>query len=99
VMVTHAAACIALTKILTNLNLSDITPAGPCSIYRLTRSSETEVWSIDAHDDLKGHNGFTGHLSEMGSTTVPWNKFGDGTREKKFYTGPPTSRFAPIPDK
>jgi hypothetical protein len=97
VMVSHAACCIALTKTLTKLNLSDITPAGPCSIYGLTRSSETEVWSIDAHDDLKGHNGFTGHLSVMGTTTVPWNKFGDGTR--KFYTGPPTSRFAPKEDK
>lgn len=92
-MVSHAAGCIALAKTLTKLDLTDITPAGPCSIYGFTRTSDSEVWSIDPHDDLSGHNGFTGHLAEMGSATPPWNNFGDG--KVKFYTGPKTSRFAP----
>ena len=93
VMVSHAAGCIALAKTLTKLNLTDITPAAPCSIYGFTRTSETDVWSIAPHDDLEGFNGFTSHLSDIGSATVPWNNFGDGVT--KFYTGPPTSRFAP----
>jgi hypothetical protein len=93
VLVSHAAGCIALAKTLTKLKLSDITPAGPCSIFGFTRTSDTDVWSVDSHDDLNGYNGFTGHLSEMGSATVPWNNFGDG--KTKFYTGPPDSRFAP----
>jgi len=93
VMVTHAAGCIALAKTLTKLNLSDITPAGPCSIYGYTRTSNTDVWEMDEHDNLDGFNGYTGHLSDMGSATVPWNNFGDG--KVKFYTGPPSSRFAP----
>lgn len=93
VMVSHAAGCIALAKAFTQLKLTDITPAAPCSIYGLERSKETNVWSMAAHDDLQGHNGYTGHLAEMGSSTVPWSNFGDGTT--KFYTGPPTSRFAP----
>ncbi|CAJ1900830.1 unnamed protein product [Cylindrotheca closterium] len=96
VMVSHAAGCIALSKAFSQQQFSDITPAGPCSIYGLTRTKETNVWSIAAHDDLTGHNGFTGHLSDMGTATRPWNKFGDGSDvNKKFYTGPPTSRFAP----
>jgi hypothetical protein len=92
-MVSHAAGCIALAKTLTKLDFSEITPAGPCSIYGFTRTNETETWTLDAHDKLDGFNGYTGHLSEMGSATVPWNNFGDG--KTKFYTGPPTSRFAP----
>ena len=93
VMVSHAAGCIMLAKTLTKLNTTDITPAGPCSIYVFTRTSNTEKWSIDPHDNLDGYNGFTGHISNIGSSTVPWNNFGDG--KIKFYTGPPTSRFAP----
>ena len=93
-MVSHAAGCIALAKTLTQKDLTEITPAGPCSIYGFTRTSDTNVWTIDEHDNLEGMNGYTGHLSEMGSATVPWNNFGDGTR--KFYTGPPTSRFAEV---
>jgi hypothetical protein len=93
VIVSHAAGCIALTQVLTRLQLCDITPAGPCSIYGFSRNSNTDVWTIDAHDKDGGLNGLTSHLSEMGTTTKPWNNFGDGKR--KFYTGPPTSRFAP----
>jgi hypothetical protein len=93
VIVSHAAGCIALSKVLTGLNLSEITPAGPCSIYGFTRTNDTDVWTIDSHDKADGLNGYTGHLSEMGTTTVPWNNFG----KTKYYTGPPTSRFAPKP--
>ena len=92
-MVSHAAGCIALAKTLTKRDLSEITPAGPCSVYGFTRSSNTDTWTIDQHDNLQGLNGYTGHLSEMGGSTIPWNNFGDG--KVKFYTGPPTSRFAP----
>ena len=93
VMVSHAAGCVALAKTLTKLALSDVTPAAPCSIYGFTRTSNTEVWSLDPHDKTDGFNGFTGHISKVGSSTVPWNNFGDG--KTKFYTGPPNSRFAP----
>jgi hypothetical protein len=93
VMVSHAAGCVALTKTLTKLDFNEITPAGPCSIFAFTRRSDTEIWEIDAHDKVDGFNGYNKHLSEMGSATKPWNNFGDGTI--KFYTGPPTSRFAP----
>ena len=93
VLVSHAAGCIGLTQVFTQLNLSDITPAGPCSIYGLSRTNNSDVWTLDSHDKPDGLNGFTGHLSDMGNTTIPWNNFGDGKR--KFYTGPLTSRFAP----
>ena len=93
VIVSHAAGCIMLSKVLTGKELTDITPAGPCSIYGFTRKSSDKLWTIDQHDKTGGFNGYTDHLSNQGSTTVPWNNFGDGTR--KFYTGPPTSRFAP----
>jgi len=93
VMVSHAAGCIALAKTLTKQNLTDITPAGPCSIFGFSRTSNVDTWDLDPHDKVGGLNGYTAHLSEMGSATKPWNNFGDG--KTKFYTGPPTSRFAP----
>lgn len=94
VMVSHAAGCIAITKTLSKRPLSDITPAGPCFIFGFSRTSNTDSWKLDDHDNLDGFNGYDGHLSEMGSATKPWNNFGDG--KVKFYTGPPTSRFAPL---
>jgi broad specificity phosphatase PhoE len=97
VAVSHAAGCIALARTLTKLTLQDITPAGPCSIFGLWRESDTDVWTIDPHDKPGGLNGYTDHLSERGSTTRPWNNFGNGT--EKFYTGPPTSRFATLQEE
>jgi broad specificity phosphatase PhoE len=94
IAVTHAAGCIGLAAALTNLTIADITPAAPCSIYKLTRTSSTSTWTIDAHDIENSMNGYTDHISEMGQSTVPWNNFAD----KKYfhgYTGPATSRFAP----
>lgn len=96
-MVSHAASCIALAKTLAQKTLQEITPAGPCSIYGFSRTSDTNTWTLDPHDKPNGLNGYTKHLSTMGSTTLPWNNFGDGTT--KFYTGPPTSRFAPDNNK
>lgn len=96
VAVSHAAGCVALAKTLTKQNLEDITPAGPCSIFGFSRESDTDIWALDSHDKPGGLNGYTDHLSKMGSATVPWNNFGDGLT--KFYTGPPTSRFAPKAD-
>ena len=93
VMVSHAAGCVAMAKTLSKKNTTDITPAAPCSIFGFSRDHETDTWTIDPHDASDGLNGYTGHLSNVGSATVPWNNFGDG--KVKFYTGPPTSRFAP----
>ena len=93
VIVSHAAGCVMLSKLLSQSNLTDITPAAPCSIYGFTRSSNTNVWTLDAHDKKGGLNGHTDHISDLGTSTVPWNNFGDG--KTKFYTGPKTSRFAP----
>eukprot|EP00536_Pseudo-nitzschia_multiseries_P012164 jgi/Psemu1/31089/gm1.31089_g len=92
-MVSHAAGCIAMSKALAGFELDEITPAGPCSIYMFSRTNGSEKWSLDPHDQPNSMNGYTGHLSNMGTATVPWNAFGDG--KKKFYTGPKNSRFAP----
>jgi len=96
VVVTHAAACISLARAATGLRLSDITPAGPCAVYKLTRSARSDdgKWRIDPHDAPNGLNGHTDHVSSMGGATVPWNHFGDKCVDAG-YTGPPTSRFAP----
>jgi broad specificity phosphatase PhoE len=94
IMVTHAAGCIGLAAALTNTTIADVTPAAPCSIYKLTRTSNTSVWTMDRHDIKNSMNGYTDHIQDMGTTTLPWNHFAD----KKFfhgYTGPATSRFAP----
>lgn len=92
-MVSHAAGCIAMSKALTGLPLDEITPAGPCSIYMFSRTKASETWTLDPHDMPNSMNGYTSHLSNMGTATVPWNNFGDG--DTKFYTGPKNSRFAP----
>lgn len=94
IAVTHAAGCIGLSAAFTNKSISDITPAAPCSIYRLTRTSDTSIWDMEPHDLENGMNGQTSHLSDMGQSTVPWNHFGD-KNHFKGYTGPSTSRFAP----
>lgn len=104
IVVSHAAGCIGMAAAATNRTLADITPAAPCSIYRLTRTSSDDTnettdgfgggWTMDAHDAVHSMNGHTAHVRELGTNTVPWNNFGD---KKVFrgYTGPPTSRFAP----
>ena len=95
VVVTHAAACIGLCRAATASNTwEDITPAAPCSVYRLSRKVGEDVWTLDAHDAPNSLNGHTSHLTELGTTTKPWNNFGD-KKVNKGYTGPPTSRFAP----
>jgi len=94
VIVTHAAACIGLARAAANRTLQDITPAAPCSVFGLVRSENTNVWTIDPFDAPKGLNGYTDHLSKMGTATVPWNHFAD-KKVHEGYTGPPLSRFAP----
>ena len=94
IVVTHAAACIGLCRAALKGSLSDVTPAAPCSVYRLTRSSDTRIWEMDEHDKEGGLNGHSAHLSDLGTKTVPWNNFAD-KKIHKGYTGPPTSRFAP----
>lgn len=95
IAVTHAAGCIGLAAAFTNQSISDITPAAPCSIYRLTRTSNTSMWKMDHFDLENGMNGFTSHISDLGQSTVPWNHFGD-KKHFKGYTGPATSRFSPM---
>ena len=84
---------MALAKTFSKKELSQITPAGPCSIYMFTRDSDTATWTLDEHNAPGSMNGFTDHLTEMGNATKPWSNFGDGVT--KFYTGPPNSRFHP----
>jgi hypothetical protein len=94
IAVTHAAACIYMAATATNQTADNITPAAPCSIFRLTRTSDTDTWTIDEHDAIGSMNGHMSHLSVLGAHTVAWHNFAD---KKVFggYTGPATSRFAP----
>ena len=96
VIVTHAAACIGLTRVATQTTLADINPAVPCGIYRLSRrNGDQTVWDIDACDKPgTNFNGHTDHLSSISGRTVAWNNFGDKNNHRG-YTGPPTSKFAP----
>lgn len=87
VIVSHAAACVGLARAAANATLQDLNPAGPCGIYRLTRTSQTPVWDLD-HYSSNGMNAYSKHLSDVGNTTVPWNHFGD-KEVNKGYTGPP----------
>jgi broad specificity phosphatase PhoE len=59
VIITHAASCVALAKSASNMTLQEITPAAPCSIFQLTRTSQTDVWEMDPHDKPAGRNGYT----------------------------------------
>ncbi len=88
VMVTHAAACIGICRAAANATLQDVCAAGPCSIFRLTRSCQTHVWELDHHSKENAMNGYTGHIRDMGSFTTPWNHFGDKS-VNHGYTGPP----------
>ena len=105
IIVTHAACCIGLVKAATKLTLQDINAASPCSIYRLNRtidsssssssspSLSSSSWEIDHYSQVNGMNGYIGHLSDLGDTTIPWNHF-DRTEENSGtveggYTGPP----------
>lgn len=88
VIVSHAAACVGLARAGANAGLQDVMPPGPCSVFRLTRTSDTPVWDLDHYADKKGFNGKNNHLSEIGTNTVPWNNFGDKAINKG-YTGPP----------
>lgn len=88
VIVSHAAGVIALTRAAAQSQLSDINPAGPCGVFQLTRTSNTEKWDLDNYAKEGGRNGHTAHLTTMGNFTVPWNNFGDKSINKG-YTGPP----------
>lgn len=99
IIVTHAASCVAVAKAASNLTLQDITPAAPCGIFQLTRTSQTDQWSMDPHDAPNSMNGYVDHVSDLSlKTTRPWNHFGPkGT--PAYYTGPPSSKFAPLPTR
>ena len=89
VLVTHAAGCVAMAAAAAGLTLQDINAASPCGIYRLTRTIDSgDKWEIDFYGKKGGMNGFTGHLSDMGEHTIPWNHFGPKD-VNNGYTGPP----------
>lgn len=88
VIVSHAAACVGLARAGAKVELQDVNPPGPCSVYKLTRTSDTDVWDLDHYADKAGFNAYSKHLSVIGKTTVPWNNFGDKSINKG-YTGPP----------
>jgi hypothetical protein len=62
IVVSHAEGCIGMTAAAANVTLADVTPAAPCSIYRLTRSSNIPVWELDPHNAPNSFNGRTAHL-------------------------------------
>ena len=96
VIVTHAAACIGLVKAATGKAFQEITPAGPCSIFRLDRGSAGQtLWDIDDYATPGGMNGYVSHVTEAGRHTIPWNNYGPKSKESggSIYTGPPRSEI------
>eukprot|EP00560_Eucampia_antarctica_P008964 CAMPEP_0197825278 /NCGR_PEP_ID=MMETSP1437-20131217/2382_1 /TAXON_ID=49252 ORGANISM="Eucampia antarctica, Strain CCMP1452" /NCGR_SAMPLE_ID=MMETSP1437 /ASSEMBLY_ACC=CAM_ASM_001096 /LENGTH=278 /DNA_ID=CAMNT_0043425207 /DNA_START=145 /DNA_END=981 /DNA_ORIENTATION=+ len=90
VIVTHAAGCVALAAAAAGRDVSEMSSAGPCSIYRLNRSDNSTRWDTDHFSLEGGMNGYSGHISDTGITTTPWNHFGPKTDENPSgYTGPP----------
>ena len=94
IVVTHAACCIGLAKAATKKPLQEINPAAPCSIYRITKD-QNNLWNIDDFSSENGMNGFSGHLSDLGQHTFPWNHFSRTIENRgnhdAGYTGPPKS--------
>jgi broad specificity phosphatase PhoE len=90
VVVTHAAVCIGLARAaVANATLQDINAAGPCSVTKLTRTSDTPSWNLDHYAKEGGMNGHVAHLKTLGKGyTYPWNNFGD-KKVNNGYTGPP----------
>ena len=103
IIVTHAAACIGIVKAATGKELHEITPAGPCSVYRLQKktteidgSNNRHFWDIDPYWRIpEGLNGHMQHITNAGQVTIPWNNYGPRcpiTKRSK-YTGPPRSEI------
>jgi broad specificity phosphatase PhoE len=88
VVVTHAAACIGLARAAANVTLQDVNAAGPCSVTKLTRTSDAPSWNLDHYAKEGGINGYVAHLKVLGKYTYPWNNFGD-KKVNNGYTGPP----------
>ena len=89
IIVSHAAGCVALAKAASGKTLNEINAAPPCGIYRLIRTSNSDLWEIDHFSKKDGMNGYCKHISEMGQSTFPWNHFGDKSINNGF-TGPPS---------
>ena len=100
VVVSHAAACIGLARAAANLTLEEITPAAPCGIFHLTRTTDDPSWQLDAHDKEGSMNGSVQHISDLGTSTKIWNHFYDKS-VNIGYSGPPNSPYAPhnLPSK
>lgn len=68
VIVTHAAGCIGLAASAAGVHIDEINAAAPCSIYKLTRSSDNGKWQIC---DI--NHGYKKHITKTGNTTWPWH--------------------------
>lgn len=93
IIVTHAAGCVALAAAAAGKPIHQMNPASPCCIFRLDRTDNSPTWTIDDHSIEGGMNGYTGHMSDMGVSTIPWNHFGAKTKENPTgYSGPPQEK-------
>ena len=68
VIVTHAAGCIGLAASAAGINIDDVNAAAPCSVYKLTRSSDDEKWKI-----CHVNHGYKNHITRLGKNTWPWH--------------------------
>lgn len=90
IIVSHAAGCVALAAAAAGKDITEMNCAGPCCIFRLDRTDNTSQWNIDHHSLKDGMNGYTGHISDSGVHTIPWNHFAKRTKENPSgYSGPP----------
>ena len=85
-VVTHASCCIAMVAAATGLHLSEINPAGACSIFRLTRNNSSDRWILDRSDEYVsgGFNGYQGHVNKTSNSTFPWHRLD----ANECFTGP-----------
>ena len=76
ILVTHAAGCVGLAKAASGKQLQDVNASPPCGIYRLTRTTNGEIWDMDHFAKENGMNAYCKHITDMGESTIPWNHFG-----------------------
>lgn len=67
-VVTHAAGCIALAASAAGVHTDDINAAAPCSITKLSRSSNDDIWEL-----CDVNHGYKDHMSTLGKKTWPWH--------------------------
>lgn len=77
IIVTHAAGCIGLAASAAKVTIDEVNAAAPCSIFKLTRTSDDETWKI-----CSSCHGYKDHMTAMGKKTWPWHFSGFITDEK-----------------